>query len=74
MKVFDLLFHEFRDKFGDTTDFVFVQKDSVGVQKIRVYKTNNSTNFDVKEALDFLNNIQEQFDWTAFSKRCQNRG
>ena len=74
MKVFDLLFHEFRDKSGDTIDFVFVQKDSVGVQKKRVYKTNNSTNFDVKESLDFLNNIQEQFDWMAFSKRCQNRG
>ena len=35
MKVFDLLFHEFRDKSGDTIDFVFVQKDSVGVQKKR---------------------------------------
>ena len=64
------MFHEFRDKFGDPIDFIFARKYSVSVQIIRVYKINNSTNFDVKEALDFLNILQEKFDyskdWTPF--------
>ena len=65
------LFCEFRDKFEDnSSDLIFIQKYDVGLQMIPVCTINNSANFDVKAALDLLNNlyrkIEYQSQWSPF--------
>ena len=58
-EVFDELFREFRKRFDEPNNFIFVQKYAVGQQMIRVC-TLNSVKFSVRAALDFLDTLQKK--------------
>ena len=60
------MFCEFRDKFEDnSSDLIFIQKSVLDLQMIRVCTRNNFANFDVKAALDLLNNLQNKFEYQS---------
>ena len=53
-----------------SSNLIFIQTFVVSLQMICVYTINNSVNFEVKAALDLLNNLQKklkyQSQWSPF--------
>ena len=62
-ETFDLLYSDFKDKFGDSNT-TFTQKYIVSKQLIRFYHLSGREKIDVFMCLDFLNKLQEKYGFS----------